>query len=1190
MTSTDETLNDALSRRPNDWPSVTRVGSHPLVPAPDSSTIFVLKYQDGQTQAKAQQQAFKTQAPQSVEEAVEKGIVVLHPRDRCYVFLCDPEGRGADHDVLLGMTMSYDELSKDNQADLRQLRERVIGEPKDGLIAYEQQTERVAKNGRGEHCHTVGLAYQKPRTMTAPHVTMKQSLGESMALPREVLSCAIAGLREKAGYLLDLMDDMAMIYNTPRIGCHQNTCYPAMQINVARAVDGTQVPEDGHISALGEAGNPHYDPQDSAVGLTCMLNLSRPHANVDDEVFTVLGLGLAFVIPPLSGIYFSGLYLHTGRQPVYRPGIRAEEGDYYRVTLICYPARDVLHNHGCLALGPGPDGGVLTHKSEQRTSWIPPPKTEHANFLRDGLAMMDRRSYIEFVMMCFYQQLEFQLHDVDRSFDLRLDAERFVEAFSYVDGTNQRVSPRPFEGLDRRARVHEKSKAIANARKKWVGPLHRDQGQKRKAEEGLEAEGRRSKRKRGPNKGEEDDEDEDEDEDEEEDGDGDEDDDDDEEEDGDGDEDDDEDGDGDGDEDGDEDERIIVSDGSDAQPMEIDHTVFKVLGTFPAVTETDVQLAIRGVTSRETSIDLDAPVAAAGGELNLAGTARLVASRHLALARYWALHNAKPIMGAIYLMLNVLVWETLEREAKLSYQPHHPLHVFRTHVEQYNLEKMKKRSRPVIEWSGVCPSVPCPSGTTSVRYTPAVFKTKDKVGNGVFREGEGKIEDQMVSLLALFCDLPLKDRWQAIFTRVVIDRLGVAMLFVDSVSAFLNCTVEHTLGVLAHPSKEFVQARSLFHASRLKVDLTTSLGVLYAKVCAGWADYQWLFSTVVAGTQNQGICREPVGALMQGVEESNPFVTRLDLLPAPTRRVLDRHPALRKLALILYLSLPLLDDPDATSSDRLHRMFLNVVKAKLDKRLPFRDAAPSRRRILEGDGPFSDRYLTTASGFFSALIFRGITISTQFLFEQPTLFRNLAAWKASYRPHMPTGEHRNDDVRLALDAWKPVNPYVCCVAAYGNSAPARHPLNARKYWKDAEKWAEDTKLLERGSYSCLEFYNLVKRSKLRAFGTLTSYLLTADYVSAGLVRPMTDEEAGTLIKSVGAGARKGLTTLGYSVKTTADITKAFREVRSTLEMIFTEEEKAKMGYGGVMLEHALCKLARLGKLKVMKKVFKEYLE
>jgi hypothetical protein len=160
-----------------------------------------------------------------------------------------------------------------------------------------------------------------------------------------------------------------------------------MQLNVAKAINvGDRSGEwssftlcpallmrergsDRHIECLGQAGNPHYNKQDSPVGLTYMFNLSKEHPDVQHELFTILSLGLCFVVPPLSAVYFLGLYLHTGTQPVYTSP-QSDPKDYYQVTLICYPPKDVLHNHGSLALGMGVDGEIVKHTLEMRTSWL----------------------------------------------------------------------------------------------------------------------------------------------------------------------------------------------------------------------------------------------------------------------------------------------------------------------------------------------------------------------------------------------------------------------------------------------------------------------------------------------------------------------------------------------------------------------------------------------------------------------------------------------------------------------------------------------------------------------------------------------------------------------------------------------------------------------------------------------------
>jgi hypothetical protein len=85
-----------------------------------------------------------------------------------------------------------------------------------------------------------------------------------------------------------------------------------------------------------------------------MINLSKPHPDVDVEIFSILGLGVSCLVPEFCRLYFCGLLRHGGKQPFYRSG----DGDgsiYYRFTLICYPPRNILQNRGGLAFSHPPN-------------------------------------------------------------------------------------------------------------------------------------------------------------------------------------------------------------------------------------------------------------------------------------------------------------------------------------------------------------------------------------------------------------------------------------------------------------------------------------------------------------------------------------------------------------------------------------------------------------------------------------------------------------------------------------------------------------------------------------------------------------------------------------------------------------------------------------------------------------------
>lgn len=120
---------------------------------------------------------------------------------------------------------------------------------------------------------------------------------------------------------------------------------------------------DGRLESLGQAGAPHCDGGDSPVALTCMFNLSRSHPDIDPELFTVLGLGFCCILPELSSLYFSGLYLHTGTQPVYSLP-RKSKSKYIRVTCILYPSQAVIHGQGSLAFATTPKTSDLMDEDD----------------------------------------------------------------------------------------------------------------------------------------------------------------------------------------------------------------------------------------------------------------------------------------------------------------------------------------------------------------------------------------------------------------------------------------------------------------------------------------------------------------------------------------------------------------------------------------------------------------------------------------------------------------------------------------------------------------------------------------------------------------------------------------------------------------------------------------------------------
>ncbi|THH11569.1 hypothetical protein EW146_g7993 [Bondarzewia mesenterica] len=239
---------------------------------------------------------------------------------------------------------------------------------------------------------------------------------------------------------------------------------------------------------------------------------------------------------------------------------------------------------------------------------------------------------------------------------------------------------------------------------------------------------------------------------------------------------------------------------------------------------------------------------------------------------------------------------------------------------------------------------------------------------------------------------------------------------------------------------------------------------------------------------------------------------------------------------------------------------LQRMASNLDKYLPFREAAPSRRRVLCENGPFSPPLRATCAGLFSAVVFRSITYSADFLFDKTPYFDGLSAWNKSVK-----ASNQPDD-------------YFCNVSAYG-ARTQRHRRFAKAIWdvaKDSEQMLQEA---ETKPIKMLQFYDYA-RSSFPQVGNLTGYLLSADYAYAGLVEMPSTTDMGYIIHRIDAGAMKGLRVLGLlptnrSKPPVDEVTEAFQRAYEFFDSNLTAEEKVRMGFNRIVTENLLCKVSRL---------------
>ena len=137
---------------------------------------------------------------------------------------------------------------------------------------------------------------------------------------------------------------------------------------------------------------------------------------------------------------------------------------------------------------------------------------------------------------------------------------------------------------------------------------------------------------------------------------------------------------------------------------------------------------------------------------------------------------------------------------------------------------------------------------------------------------------------------------------------------------------------------------------------------------------------------------------------------------------------------------------------------IREVKRNIGLLSPYRNLTPSQFQVLQPEGPFQTEYMKTRAGFFSALIYRGITFATRSVHDtHQNRFADLQAWSNYY--------HRVN----------PVDPkYFCDKKAYGTLDRTRTVDNVEEYWRTSAIW--EPRLTEgfKSFTECWEFLAMKK--------------------------------------------------------------------------------------------------------------------
>lgn len=274
---------------------------------------------------------------------------------------------------------------------------------------------------------------------------------------------------------------------------------------------------------------------------------------------------------------------------------------------------------------------------------------------------------------------------------------------------------------------------------------------------------------------------------------------------------------------------------------------------------------------------------------------------------------------------------------------------------------------------------------------------------------------------------------------------------------------------------------------------------------------------------------------------------------------------------------PIISHPTEITSIVNPTNLQSSVLHDMDKLIPFRERAPSRTLMQQDLSPFSQSMARTRKGLFSALSWRGITYHTTFSLETSPVFDDIDDWNA----RLIAMEHRPNELSLS-------NPesYFCDMAAYGRSNPHRKVELADAYWEasDSTVWTAMTGSGVIPFAEGYKFFTSTRPNRFAQIGTLAGYLLTADFVYAGVIAKPTLDEIGDMVYVINKGAVAGLVKLGLIQTLPAkrgfrkgnkeEYKDAIKCVYSYLSTHLSKEKKGRMGLDTIMVEHLLCKFHR----------------
>ncbi|KAH6894930.1 hypothetical protein BKA70DRAFT_1439101 [Coprinopsis sp. MPI-PUGE-AT-0042] len=438
--------------------------SHPKVNKKKGHRIFLtLGSKDPAVLGPFLEHVAQMQAPKSVKEARDRGFLLLKPSDKPVFLWRDRDGTSdPNDDVWKVWALPKSERSTKDLEIMKKVRDKVYGKDEEmgeqkayfdkaagiwrGGVLFECSNN--AKNlANGLRCYPLATIHQAPKNMDAPSSGRKGEDSDHARLNLDLLkvgaSAGMEGLRQGPETLLPLLQDQADLVNTPRIGTPDNVGFQAFQLNIATAAkraEARQLKE-----SLGGFGASHIDGGDSAASVTCMSILTRPHPDVEEELFFIFNFGIAIYLSEFSSVLFSGLHYHCGQQVFYKDGRRTLMIPHIRLTLIAYPPAVILDalSSSAIANTPGSGSDGLLKVFRELKDWLRADEwerspTAQATFTSDRGAVMVRSAHFDHFARNIILIVAFLFSLLPPEYLARFDRDKMLASMTYADNGQRR--------------------------------------------------------------------------------------------------------------------------------------------------------------------------------------------------------------------------------------------------------------------------------------------------------------------------------------------------------------------------------------------------------------------------------------------------------------------------------------------------------------------------------------------------------------------------------------------------------------------------------------------------------------------------------------------------------------------------------------------------------------------------------